>query len=252
MYAQAAIKQNPIRRNGAYGIVNRRVQAYLGKTRYIDFEVINHFIKHGFLYESADKHEVVFLSKDKNDVVKYASKRSTLTNSSFRQDISNSNKEYGFKMIGESEKVFVFESPIDLLSHATISKVQGYSWKKDSRVSLGGVSDIALKKFLEENKNIEEIILFLDNDAVGVENANKICKKYEINYKVSIFRSKHKDLNETLVELTKVRENKDIRLKDYIMKVNSPFIESKIEDNEKLKTESISVEECLEEDELEL
>ena len=36
------------------------------------------------------------------------------------------------------------------------------------------------------------------------------------------------------------------------MKVNSPFIESKIEDNEKLKTESISVEECLEEDELDI
>lgn len=214
---------------------NRRVQAYLTKTRGLDFEIVNSLIKQDVIYESADKHEVVFLSKDKEDNVKYASKRSTLTNSSFRQDISNSNKEFGFKTIGSSNKLFVFESPIDLISHCTLSKIQGKDWKVDNRVSLGGVSDVALKKFLEENQHIEEIVLFLDNDTVGQENSNKICKKYGLDYKVSIFTSKYKDLNETLIKFKDDRKTENVKLSEYVSKINNPFIEPRLQDKEKLK-----------------
>lgn len=145
---------------------NRRVQAYLTKSRSLDFEIVNSLIKQGIIYESAEKHEVVFLSKDKENNVKYASKRSTLTSNSFRQDVTNSNKEFGFKTVGNSNKLFVFESPIDLISHCTLSKMQGKNWKEDNRISLGGVSDVALKRFLQENENIKEIVLFLDETAI--------------------------------------------------------------------------------------
>lgn len=215
---------------------NRRVQAYLSKSRGLDFEVINSLIKRELIYESKDKHEVVFLSKDKENNVKYASKRSTLTNNSFRQDVSNSDKQYGFKITGNSDKLFVFESPIDLLSHCTLSKMQGNDWKKDNRISLGGVSDVALKKFLEENQNIKEIVLLLDNDKTGIESANKICKKYGLDYKVNIFTSKYKDLNETLVKFKEEKfKNENIKLNDYIINLKNPFIEPKLKDTNSLE-----------------
>lgn len=215
---------------------NRRVQAYLTKSRGLDFEIVNSLIKNGTIYESQDKHEVVFLSKDKENNVKYASKRSTLTSNSFRQDVTNSDKQYGFKTVGNSDKVFVFESPIDLLSHCTFSKMQGKNWKEDNRISLGGVSDIALKKFLEEKQNIKEIVLFLDNDKTGVENSNKICKKYGLDYKVSIFTTEYKDLNETLLKFKEEKlQNKNIKLNDFIIELKNPFIEPRLKDTNSLE-----------------
>lgn len=215
---------------------NTRIKAYLSKTRCIDFEVIDSLIEKELIYESSDKHEVVFLSKDKENKVRYVNKRSTLTNSSFKQDVPNSNKEYGFKTTGKSDKVYVFESPIDLLSHATVCKMQGKDWKNDNRVSLGGFADNALKKFLEDNENIKEIALFLDNDETGLRHTNRICKKYGLDYKVSMFIPKYKDLNETLIRFNKEKaENKDIKFEDYIIKLKNPFIEPKLKEVEELQ-----------------
>lgn len=161
------------------------------------------------------------MSKDKEDKVKFACMRSTVKDSKFRQDIKNSSKEFGFKTVGKSDKLFVFEAPIDLLSHATISKIQGKDWKNDNRVSLGGLSDKALARFLDDYNHVKEIVLFLDNDKVGLETAKKITEKYENDYKVSVFTSKEKDLNETLVKFKLEKEtNKSVKINDFIKALN--------------------------------
>ena len=208
---------------------NKRAYSYLTKTRGIDSQIVNELLKSGDIYEN-DKCGVVFVSKDKENKIKFACVRSTNPNSSFRQDVKNSTKEYGFKTIGKSDKLFVFEAPIDLLSHATISKMQGKDWKEDNRIALGGVSDRALSKFLEDNNHIKEIILFLDNDETGIENAKKIAKKYGNDYNVKIFTSsKGKDLNETLITYKneKIVDDK-LKIKDFIKGIKLPFITPKI------------------------
>ena len=203
---------------------NNRVISYLTKSRGIDVEIVNEMINQGNIYEN-DKGGVVFLGKDKENNVKFACIRGTNENGKFRQDVKNSEKDYGFKTVGKSNRLFVFEAPIDLLSHATLSKMQGEDWQKDNRVSLGGTSDKALSKFLEENKNIEEIVLFLDNDDAGRENAKKIAKKYNNNYNVKIFFSvKGKDINEMLLNYNKEKElDNNVSLKEFIkeMKIYS-------------------------------
>ncbi len=170
-----------------------------------------------------------FVSKDKENHIKYACIRSTYENSSFKQDVENSNKNYGFKTIGKSDKVFVFEAPIDLLSHATISKMQGKDWQEDNRISLGCVSDNALEKFLEENTHIKEVVLFLDNDETGLKNAEKITQKYGNDYDIKIFTSvKGKDLNETLVTYQNEKKlNKNLKINNFIKEIEKPFIPPK-------------------------
>lgn len=217
---------------------NKQAYAYLTKTRGIDSDIVNELFKSGHIYQN-DKGSVVFVSRDKENKVKFACVRSTSKNSNFRQDIKNSVKEYGFKTVGTSNRLFVFEAPIDLLSHATISKMQGKDWKKDNRISLGGVSDKALNKFLEENKNIKEIVFFLDNDIAGIENSKKMAKKYGNDYNVKIFTSsKGKDLNDMLLNYKKEKEiNNNLNLKDFIEQLETPFITPKLKDSNNILNE---------------
>ena len=219
---------------------NKRAYSYLTKTRGIDTEIVNELIKQGDIYQN-DKGGVVFVSKDKENNVKFACVRSTSENSSFRQDVKNSIKEYGFKTVGTSNRLFVFEAPIDLLSHATISKMQGKDWKKDNRISLGGTSDKALNKFLEENKNIKEIVFFLDNDSAGIESSKKMAKKYGKDYNVKIFHStKAKDLNEMLLNYKKEKQlGNNVSLDSFIEKLDNPFIAPKLKDNTNILNEFI-------------
>ena len=224
---------------------NKRAYAYLTKTRGLDEEIVKELLNTGYIYEN-EKGGVVFLSKDKDDKVKYACVRSTNQNSTFKQDIENSNKDYGFKTVGKSDKLFVFEAPIDLLSHATISKMQGKDWKEDNRIALCCAFDKSLSKFLEENNHIKEIILFLDNDETGIKNAQKIMQKYGNDYNIKIFTSqKGKDLNEVLVNY-KIEKNlhKDLKINTFIKELESPFIppkciESNIIDISQSKTKDI-------------
>ena len=72
----------------------------------------------------------------------------------------------------------MFECAIDLLSFATLCKIEGKDWKKFNLVSLSGVYSpakkieqskvpIALEKYLSLNPNIKRIILHFDNDIAG-------------------------------------------------------------------------------------
>jgi hypothetical protein len=63
----------------------------------------------------------------------------------------------------------VFEAPLDALSHVCLfPDFDGH------RLSLGGVSDLALTAFLERSPHISEIALCLDNDGAGQTAARKI------------------------------------------------------------------------------
>ena len=76
----------------------------------------------------------------------------------------------------------VFESPIDLLSHATLHQRGnlncGLSFDSDvHRLSLGGTSDVALLSFLGRHPKIEKITLCLDADEAGQTAVRKITDK---------------------------------------------------------------------------
>lgn len=189
----------------------RRAFAYLVKTRHIDSQIVTQLMREHKIYEN-DKHSCVFVGFDKNGQAGYASVRSTYTmGNSYRGDVKNSDKRHCFTLNGKSDSVYVFEAPIDAMSHATLTKVSGWDWQEDWRIALGGVSDLGLQQFLSLHPEIKNIHFATDNDEQGKKvleneyNTDGTIKKvgYMQKYKdkgYEVFREEpaHKDFNEDL------------------------------------------------------
>ena len=130
------------------------------------------------IFESIPHHNAVFIGYDNHKNPKYASFRTT-NPSRVMGDCSGSKKDYSFRLLGTNkDEVHLFESAVDLLSFATLYKLNGGNWKELNLISLSGVyapsNDLTkskvpkvLQKYLENNLSIKRIILHLDNDIAG-------------------------------------------------------------------------------------
>ncbi len=199
----------------------KRLYAYLIKTRKLDKSIVDFFVKKGLIYEN-DKGGIVFLGKDKEDEVRYAMVRGTAENKPFKSEIKNSDKAYGFNVTNHrSEKLVVFEAPIDLMSYMSIkvSMDKNYLQNIENLVSLGGVSDKALVRILDDNKQIRHVEFALDNDEKGEEATERLAARLRGQIMLSRLIFKGKDVNEHLMnfvgsnELSEnLLENKDVDL----------------------------------------
>ncbi len=181
----------------------RRAFAFLNKTRGIDSIIISEMMKQKRVYESKQYHNCVFIGYNGVDVPKHASMWGTFQvegKKRFKGEAESSDKSYGFIMPGRSKKVYVFESPVDAMSHATLYKMEQKDWRQDYRISLCCTWDGALEQFLK-SRDIAEIILCLDNDAAGNAASVKYLAKYsEMGYEVSREAPIFNDYNEELME----------------------------------------------------
>lgn len=179
-----------------------RVFAYLSQTRGISADVISDFMKSKQLYQDL-RGNCVFVGLDEKGTVKFASVRGTLTGKQYRGDCKNSDKRYAFNQLGEDRsRLYVFEAPIDLMSHCTMTD-NAYgngAYKKQTRLALCGSSDVALEAYLARHKEVKTLNFRLDNDEAG-KTAVKIYKeKYEAKgYEVHSVFSENKDVNEDLL-----------------------------------------------------
>ena len=168
---------------------------YLIEQRKLSEQLVDQMIAKGDIYESKNYHNVVFVGRDKEQNPRYAAMRGTDENR-YRGEAKGSEKIYGFGHIGTDEKLFVFESPIDLLSYITAVPEE---WEKHSYISLGGLSEKAMKRMYTEYPHIHSIYLCLDNDEPG----NERCRQFVslIPEKLSVYRLEpvKKDWNECLV-----------------------------------------------------
>ena len=206
----------PERFDGQY----MRVYGYLLKTRQIERSILDHCVKNNLIYQDTSNN-CVFAGYDSNGEMKYATKRGTSTEYPFKGECLGSDKRFSFRLEGkEGNTVYVFEAPIDVLSHATLTymKAQQYnrpdyqkSWQRQTRISLGGLSDAALEQYLSEHKNVREICFCLDNDEAGRKAANKYSKKYaEKGFETSVYRVPDgvgKDYNDYLCAYKKALNN---------------------------------------------
>lgn len=193
---------------------HRRVFAYLAH-RGLDPEIINHHIKAGRLYESADMHNAVFVGFDDAGTARYAMNRGTLSDKRFLGEQAGSDKQYAFRVMytqsGAPRRLRLFESPIDLLSYQCIQKLRGQSWKDGDYLSLSGISTCkvlpdALACYLQQHPDTARIDFHLDADEAGRTAAKAIytllveeyphilCKNY--------LPAEGKDINEWLVAET--------------------------------------------------
>jgi hypothetical protein len=183
-----------------------RAFAYLTKTRCIDPGIVQQCMKDGLIYED-NKHNVVFVGKDENGNPVYATKRSTLTGSSFKCDVAGARQDVGFYVNHHAEKLYICEAPIDALSIMTLMKQQGKPVEQANYLATGGTGkDAAVYFRLDHNPQIKTVVLANDNDDAGRKANQKIIERLRENYPeihISCLIPKQgKDMNEYLCMVT--------------------------------------------------
>jgi hypothetical protein len=173
--------------------------------------IIEFCIRTGRLYESSDYHNAVFVGFDLEGMPRYGAVRGT-SGSRFMGDVSGSDKRYSFSIPakGESAKLHLFESAIDLLSFGTLELNAGIDWRRDHCLSLAGVykpkqnveesaTPAALMQYLQDYPRVMAVSLHLDNDAAGRLAADAILANLKGSYIVENCPPREgKDYNEML------------------------------------------------------
>lgn len=203
---------------------NKQAIDYL-KNRGIDEEIINYCIDKRLIYQEKKTNNVVFLGYDNSNNIKYAGCRST-NEKRIMRDAKGSSKDYSFRLLSNipNDSIHIFESSIDLLSYTTLLKLKGYDYKTQNLLSLAGVyqpsqnieqSKIpkAIQNYLDNNKEIKNIVLHFDNDLAG-RNATKALiialKQYNV---YDIPAPYGKDINDYLCYKLGLKKRQEIEYK---------------------------------------
>ena len=176
---------------------NRAMLQYLAG-RGIDQEILDYCIKTGRIYESRNKghSNVVFVGFDKAGKARFGCLRG-IGEGRFHGDVSGSDKHYSFALPAcvENPAVHLCECAIDVMSYATLCKLDGIDWRRHNLLSLAGVYQpkkkmeesklpVALTRFLEDHPHVKTVYLHLDNDTAGRLAAKAIMtvipKEYEV------------------------------------------------------------------------
>lgn len=179
---------------------------YLTATRGINKSVVKDFTDKGLIYQTSNKgyKNVVFVGLDEAGTPKHANMRGI--NGNFKGNPASSNDRYAFHWNGTSDRVYLFESPIDMLSYISLNE---YDWKQYTYIAACGVSDMGLMQCLENNPDIDKIYLCLDNDKPGQLATERILSKFIYNpyYNCEVLVPKSKDWNEDLISF---QEGEDV------------------------------------------
>ena len=191
---------------------SRAAQYLIG--RGIDPEIVQWCIDHKLIYETTKYQNVLFVGYDREGIPRYGAVRSIFGN--FKGDVQGSDKRIAFRLVKAQHprKVHVFEAVPDLLSFATLVKLEGKNWHKETYLSLAGIGGTslprALEQFLKDYPDVTHIYLHLDNDEPGRKAAQRIAEilspKYHIRNRPP---PEGKDYNEYLkIQLSKPRPKK--------------------------------------------
>lgn len=173
-----------------------RVFSYLLSTRGIDKDVLFEFVRKKMIYESAYYHNAVFVGYDSSGKPRHAHKRGTVTSNPYKGNVIGSQPEFSFHWHGTSNKIFLFEAPIDMLSYISMHKK---NWQEHSYAASCSVSDRVLFQCLKDNPNIKNVFLCFDNDEAGQTANKRIADKLnKLNIQNEILIPTHKDWNEDL------------------------------------------------------
>lgn len=207
---------------------SKNVIAYLNKTRKIDMEYIQRALDEKKIYQSIKK-SVVYKMYDENNNLVGASWESTNTIGTYKGQkgiVEGSQKTYPFEFTGTGQKLYVFESPVDMMSYQTILKMQGrgYIAKNESFIANFGLSDIPLENYLKNHPDIKMIYFCYDNDIDGTiismgkqipcnhgqKAAKRQMEKYKDKYECQILTPRLKDYNDELKAYVEEKEHEKV------------------------------------------
>lgn len=180
-----------------------RLYDYLCRKRGIDRSIVGSLLQEGKIYQDL-RGNVAFVGHNAENKPRFVSVRGT-SDRIFRMDCAGSDKRYGFNTVASvpSEHLYIYESPIDLMSHASLAitaTCDTEAWKCHNRLSLSGTSDRAIPYFLNQHKTVADIVLCLDNDPTGRKAADAISEKYaKQGFQTRMEFPVGKDFNEDLI-----------------------------------------------------
>lgn len=201
----------------------KRAYWYLVAVRGIDPQIVSVFMKRRQILQEAKYGNTVFVGYDTDGTPKYCAMRASRPDSSFKMDAENSDKSFPFFHEGKSQLLIVNESPIDMMSHATLTKLHKGDWQRDHRISLGCLWDGALERYLSWHPEIRRIVFGYGNDYLarnrngqltnwGQLAAGKHVQKYtQKGYECAIHTPHLKDFN---MQLTETRNGRTIQEMD--------------------------------------
>ncbi len=186
---------------------NNKVFAYMTQHRGIESSVLNFFIKKGLIYESKEifngreYNNAIFVGLDNDGTPKHAHKRSIFsTGKRFVQNIEGSSPKDSFHFLGGSNRLYIFEAPIDMLSF--ISMYSHTNWQSHNYVALCGTSSQPMLELIDKHKDIDHVVMCLDNDTAGHKTSDRFAKLLdEMEITHSKIVSTNKDFNEDLVAI---------------------------------------------------
>lgn len=172
---------------------------YLVRKRGIDEQIVRDAMGDLKIYESAKRHNCVFVAFDDHKIPKSAAIRST-GRKTWRGDAKGSIKRYAFTLGNpDADKIHVFESAIDALSYMTLIKRNGQI-PDDLYLSIDGTAVSPLDNWLQRHPGADTITVHTDNDDAGKHAFDAIFSQFDGKYKVIDARpTAYKDVNEALL-----------------------------------------------------
>lgn len=191
-----------------------RAFGYLVNGRGVDYDVVCDFVRNGFIGETRKAHAVAFLGNDPDGKLVFCQYRQTRKNIPWEHRVrcgTGSNKKYPFRWEGPSDRLYVFEAPIDMLSYISMNKDNGSlgdNWRNNSYIALCGLDNESVSAFLDRNPGkIKTVSLCLDNDSAGergVEALKAKLEKRNEEISISVCVPEEKDWNEDLMNQKKI------------------------------------------------
>lgn len=163
----------------------------------IDRDVVTAFVQEKLLYEDDPHHNCVFVGLDENGEARHAHLRSTGSQGKvFRINVESSDIKHSFHKNGTDRSLYVFEAPIDLLSHITLYPA---GWLEHSYVACCGTSIQPVLERLRQNPKLGTVYLCLDNDEAGEDACDGMMDTLEdMGCDVERLRPEGKDWNDDL------------------------------------------------------
>ena len=195
----------------------RRLYGYLLNERYLDRDVVYAFIHAGMLYEDTPNHNAVFVGTDENGKPRHIQKRSTNPQSDYKGNITGSDIAYAFHHVGTSDRLYVFEAPIDMMAYISMNKP---GWEQHSYTALCSTADCAAIRMLKTYPNLKTVYLCLDHDSAGIEGAYRVAESIHALGDYTVWRKmpKNKDWDEDLKALhgrTAIPSTEHMKLERY-------------------------------------
>ena len=139
---------------------------------------------------------MVFVGFDKDGKARFGCLRG-ISEARFHGDLSGSDKHFSFALPAcvDNPAVHLCECAIDVMSYATLCKLDGINWRRHNLLSLAGVYQpkkkmeesklpVALTQFLEDHPHVKTVYLHLDNDTAGRLAAKAIMAVMPEGYRV--------------------------------------------------------------------